>query len=230
MKRIFFALLMSACTTSSSSSPTVDTATASAPAPSAPIASASAAPSASAPLVKGHAAAPSSLSFCKGSDFGAEPLLELCAIGQDWSKAHFECKKPLPVNFCADLSVWGCQYVAVNGEKPPRVSFEARFVRPGVALSDGEIINDDGLRARFPRAGVVRGASVRQKVSGNDEGMKVSAAETKKLIDAGCVVNADESGWSRLDCGSWQAQVAYVNASSEVRVDADMPTSPDCTK
>jgi len=183
------------------------------------------------PIAKPTAGAPSSLPFCKAASFGAEPLVALCAMGHDWSKAHFECAKPLPRDFCADLSVWGCQYIASNGEKTPRVTFDARFVRPGVALKDGEMIDDNTLRARFPRAGITRGVSVRTMISGSEEGLKVSAAQTKKLVDAGCVVSKIEKpGSSRLECGSWQAHVFYVDATTTVYVDADLPKSPDCTK
>ena len=127
--------------------------------------------------------------------------------------------------------MWGCQYIASAGEKTPRVSFEARFVRGGVALEPGEIIDDNTLRARFPRAGTVRGVTVRTLVSGTDEGLKVSAAETKKLVDAGCVVSqVERPGSSRLECGTWQAHVWYLDASNTVLVDADTPKSPDCTK
>lgn len=237
MKRllVLFVLVLAACSHESSSGdappPTAPSASASAPATSASTPP-SATPSASAAsTAKPTAGAPSSLPFCKGASFSAEPLLALCAIGQDWSKAHFECAKPLPRNFCADLSVWGCQYIASNGEKTPRVTFDARFVRPGVALTPGEMIDDNSLRSRFPRAGVVRGVTVQTLVSSSDEGAKVAAAETKKLVGAGCVVGKlDASGSSHLECGSWQARVGYSDASKTVAVDADMPASPDCTK
>ena len=196
--------------------------------------SASAAPSISAsaaPVAKPTSGAPSTLPFCKGTNYGAEPLLALCAIGQDWSKAHYDCAKPLPQDFCADLSQWGCQYLGVAGEEPPKVTFHARFVRPGVALKDGEMIDDNTLRARFPRAGIVRGVSVKTKVAGKDEGLKLVAAETKKLVDAGCVVSkVEELGWNRIECGSWQAHVWYIDPTTTVVVDADTPKSPDCTK
>ncbi|MEO8875479.1 MAG: hypothetical protein ABI461_07830 [Polyangiaceae bacterium] len=240
MKRVFVLLVLpfvfAACSRESSSgeapstmTSTTPSATASAPATppasAAPTASASAAPTA-----KPTAGAPSSLPFCKGTNFGTEPLLALCAMGQDWSKAHFECVKPLPRNFCADLSVWGCQYIASNGEKTPRVTFDARFVRGGVALSPGEMIDDNTLRARFPRAGTVRGVTVQTLVTGSDEGLKVSVAQTKKLVAAGCVVSqSDKPGSSHLECGSWQAHV-WIDGSTTVNVDADLPTSPDCTK
>ena len=152
-------------------------------------------------------------------------------MGQDWSKAHFECEHPLPRNFCGDLSVWGCQYVASAGEITPKVTFDARFVRGGVAPEPGEIIDDNSLRARFPRAGTVRGVTVQTLVSGNDEGLKISSAQTKKLVDAGCVVSqVERPGSSRLECGSWQARVWLNDASTIVSVDADTPKSPDCTK
>jgi hypothetical protein len=228
MKRIVLLLLLSACESSSSPlSKPVDTDT---PTPStAPSASVSAAPSASAaPTPKGNAPAPSALSFCKAS-LTSEPLSAICAIGQDWSKAHFECAKPLPQNFCADLSVWGCQYIAPN--KPPKVSFGARFVRPGVALKDGEMITDDGLRARFPRAGITRGVSLQTTVASDAEGASVVADQTKKLLAAGCVITESLKPTShRFDCGSWQAFAQYVDMNHTAYFDADMPTTPDCTK
>lgn len=231
MKRIVLLLLLSACESSSSSplSKPVDVDT---PIPStAP--SVSAAPSASAsaaPLVKGNAPTPSALSFCKSINYASEPLSALCSIGQNYDKSHFECAKPLPVNFCADLVEWGCQYVGPN-EKAPKTMFEARFVRGGVAPTGGEIISDDSLRARFPRAGVVRGAIVNQTVSGKDEGQKLVATQIKKLVAAGCVSQkGDSPNGSALDCGGWQADVRYVEASQQVVVHADSPSSPDCTK
>ncbi|MEO7112070.1 MAG: hypothetical protein ABI183_16625 [Polyangiaceae bacterium] len=111
------------------------------------------------------------------------------------------------------------------------MTFAARFVRPGVALSDGEIINDDGLRSRFPRAGIVRGVSLHQTVASSDEGAKLVAAQTKKLIDAGCVISKVEPPASNfLDCGTWQARVLYIDANNTAYVNADTPTSPDCAK
>lgn len=235
MKRLLVLFVLAACSHESSGGDAPRTTATSASA-SVPATSTSTAPSAmpsasAAPTAKPTAGAPSSLPFCKGASFSAEPLLALCAMGQDWSKAHFECAKPLPRNFCADLSVWGCQYIASNGEKTPRVTFDARFVRPGVALTPGEMIDDNSLRNRFPRAGVVRGVTVQTIVSSSEEGAKVAAAETKKLVDAGCVISkADTPTSSYLECGSWQAHVSYTGATKTVVMDADMPVSPDCTK
>ncbi len=234
MKRFFVLVFLAACSHESSSGDALPktTPSATASAPAIPSASASTtAPANAAPIAKPTAPAPSSLSFCKTATLTAEPLVALCAIGEDWSKAHFECAKPLPRNFCADLVVWGCQYIASAGEKTPKLTFDARFVRGGVAPEPGEIIDDNSLRARFPRAGVVRGVTVRTIASSSDEGAKLSAAQTKKLVDAGCVVSqVDKSGSSRLECGSWQAHVGYDDASKTVSVDADMPKTPDCTK
>jgi hypothetical protein len=229
MKRIFLFLLLSACTTSSSSSDVAPAASV-ASVPSA-IGAPSAAPSASAaPLVKGNAPAPSALSFCKSINFASEPLSALCAIGQNYDKSHFECAKPLPVNFCGDVVVWGCQYVG-PGEKAPKNTYQAGFVRGGVAPKDGEIISDDNLRTRFPRAGIVEGVVVNEAVSGKDEGQKLSTARIKKLVAAGCVVQKNDStNGSALDCGGWQADVRYADSEQQVIVRAAAPTSPDCTK
>jgi hypothetical protein len=225
MKRFFLFLFLVACDSSSSSG--------AAPTPSvsavpSAVATPSAAPSASAsaaPVVKGNAPAPSALSFCK-STYASEPLSAICAVGQNYDKSHFDCAQPLPVNFCADLVEWGCQYVGPN-EKAPKTMFEARFVRGGVAPTGGEIISDDQLRARYPRGGVVRGVIVNQSVSGKDEGQKLAAAQIKKLVSAGC---AAQTNGSALDCGGWQADVRYVEGSQQVVVHADSPTTPDCTK
>lgn len=234
MKRIVLLLLLSACESSSSSNPLSKPVDVDMPIPStAPSTTASAAPSASAsaaPMVKGNAPAPASLSFCKSISYASEPLSAICAVGQNYDKSHFECAKPLPVNFCADLVEWGCQYVGPN-EKAPKTTFDARFVRGGVAPTGGEIITDDSLRARYPRAGLVRGVSVHQKVSGSDEGTKVAATWSKRLIATGCVASSNEkAGSTRLDCGGWQAHIWYIDTSSEVVIDADTPTLPDCTK
>ena len=137
------------------------------------------------------------------------------------------------MNFCADLSVYGCQYVASAGEKAPKVSFAARFVRGGVALREGEMIDDNSLRARFPRAGTTRGVTVNTQVGGPDEAAKVTAAQTKKLVDAGCVATSstvDGSTTNRLECGGWQAKVWYDKSIFSIVVDADAPSTPDCTK
>ncbi|MGH7280144.1 MAG: hypothetical protein ACRELY_01350 [Polyangiaceae bacterium] len=234
MKRFLVLFLSAACACDSSSSAgptTTPTPPASASAPAATASAiASTAPSANAaPIAKPTAGAPSSLPFCKTASFESEPLIALCAMGQDWSKAHFECAKPLPRDFCADLSVWGCQYIASAGEKTPRVSFGARFVRGGVALEPGEMIDDNSLRARFPRAGTVRGVTVKTIAAGSAEGAKLVASQTKKLVDAGCVVSKSDAGSNRLECGGWQARV-WIDANATVTVDADMPALPDCTK
>lgn len=228
--------LLAACTHESSSGDTPATTSAApsasvAPAPSASASTTSSA-TAAAPTAKPTSGAPSTLPFCKGASYANEPLLGLCAVDQDWSKAHFECAKPLPRDFCGDLSVWGCQYVASAGEKAPKVTFFARFVRGGVAPEPGEIIDDNSLRARFPRAGNVRGVTVKTAVAGADEAAKLVAAETKKLTDAGCVVvgKGDTAVSNRLECGSWQARVSYDDKNASVIVDADSPKTPDCSK
>jgi hypothetical protein len=133
----------------------------------------------------------------------------------------------LPRNFCADLSVWGCQYIASAGEKAPKTTFEARFVRGGVALREGEMIDDNSLRARFPRAGATRGVTVKTTIATADEGAKLVASETKKLESAGCVASG---GAGHLECGGWQARVSYDPATTTVAIDADTPSTPDCTR
>jgi hypothetical protein len=74
--------------------------------------------------------------------------------------------------------------------------------------------------------------TVQTKVADDAEGLAMAKSEVGKLVAAGCVVTDydDYAKRSTLNCGSWIADISYLDINKTVYASAYMGTEFECTK
>jgi len=182
-----------------------------APSPSSPSTSASSKP---------PAVAASSLPVCTTPD---DPLAAFCTLGADSAKARFECNDPSPLMFCGALDEWSCKYMAIAGEVPPRVTYEAYFDHVGPPVKTGVVLD----MTKFVRKGPVRRVSVNLAVKDDAEGKALVTSTSETFAKWGCVARGGDYK-TRWDCGTWSATVDYNDIIEHVIVEAAQNGFTEC--